>query len=67
MSEPKVSSLAKALHVSECFSVNEPELEITEIATKLGIGKSNAHNIISTYCQLGVSPADAEQKVCSGL
>ncbi len=53
MAEPKVSSLAKALHVLECFTVDEPELGITEIATKLGIGKSNAHNIISTYCQMG--------------
>lgn len=53
MSEPKVSSLAKALRVLECFSVNEPELGVTEIAEKLGIGKSNAHNIISTYCQMG--------------
>ena len=50
MAEPKVSSLAKALHVLECFTVDEPELGITEISTKLGIGKSNAHNIISTYC-----------------
>lgn len=53
MAEPKVSSLAKALHVLECFTVDEPELGITEISAKLGIGKSNAHNIISTYCQMG--------------
>ncbi len=53
MSEPKVSSLAKALRVLDCFSVEEPELGVTEIAEKLGIGKSNAHNIISTYCQTG--------------
>ena len=53
MAEPKVSSLAKALNVLECFTVDEPELGITEISAKLGIGKSNAHNIISTYCQMG--------------
>lgn len=53
MSEPIVSSLAKALRVLECFTVSEPELGITEISKKLGIGKSNAHNIISTYCQMG--------------
>ena len=52
MAEPKVSSLAKALHVLECFTVDEPELGITEISAKLGIGKSNTHNIISTYCQM---------------
>ena len=53
MSEPIVSSLAKALRVLECFTVSEPELGVTEISKKLGIGKSNAHNIISTYCQMG--------------
>ena len=53
MNEPKVSSLAKALRVLECFSAEEPELGVTEISEKLGIGKSNAHNIISTYCQMG--------------
>lgn len=53
MSEPKVSSLAKALRVLECFSVSEPELGVTEIAERLGIGKSNAHNIVSTYCRMG--------------
>ena len=52
MSEPIVSSLAKALRVLECFTVSEPELGVTEISKKLGIGKSNAHNIISTYCQI---------------
>ena len=53
MNEPKVSSLAKALRVLDCFSVEQPELGVTEISEKLGIGKSNAHNIISTYCQTG--------------
>lgn len=67
MSEPKVSSLAKALHVLECFSVNEPELGITEIATKLGIGKSNAHNIISTYCQLGYLQQMPNRKYALGF
>lgn len=67
MSEPKVSSLAKALHVSERFSVNEPELGITEIATKLGIGKSNAHNIISTYCQLGYLQQMPNRKYALGF
>ena len=45
MSEPKVSSLAKALRVLDCFSVEEPELGGTEIAEKLGIGKAILANL----------------------
>lgn len=50
---PKVKSLAKALHVLECFTVQQPELGITELADKLGVTKSNVHNIVSTFQQLG--------------
>ena len=54
MSEPIVSSLAKALRVLECFTVSEPELGVTEISKSSGSAKSNAHNIISTYCQMAI-------------
>ena len=47
--EAKVKSLAKALRVLECFSVKEPELGITELSQRLGLNKSNVHNIISTF------------------
>lgn len=49
----KVKSLAKALHLLEQFTVKEPELGVTEVADRLGITKSNAHNILSTFQQLG--------------
>jgi len=51
--ETKVKSLAKALHILECFSVKEPELGITELSQLLGLNKSNVHNIISTFEQCG--------------
>lgn len=50
---PRVKSLAKALSLLECFSVQEPELGVSELADKMNITKSNAHNIVSTFHQLG--------------
>lgn len=49
----KVKSLAKAMNVLECFSVERPELGITEIAQMLNLPKSTIHNIISTFSDLG--------------
>lgn len=50
---PKVKSLAKALHLLECFTTQEPEWGVTELAEKLNMAKSNAHSIISTFEQMG--------------
>ena len=44
----KIKSLYKSLEVLECFSVQTPELGVTEISNLLGIYKSNVHNILST-------------------
>lgn len=49
----KVKSLAKAMHLLECFSVATPELGITELADMLSITKSNVFNIVSTFQQMG--------------
>ena len=49
----KVKSLAKALHVLECFQNDRPELGVTEIARMLDLQKSTVHNIVSTYEDLG--------------
>jgi len=51
--EVKVKSLKKALDILGCFSVRTPELGISEISDQLGLYKSNVHNIISTFEQLG--------------
>lgn len=53
MQIPKVKSLAKALEILECFSVEKPELGITQLSEMLGLYKSNVHNIISTFEQYG--------------
>lgn len=51
--EVKVKSLLKALHILECFTVKEPELGITELSQKLGLNKSNVHNMVSTFEHAG--------------
>ncbi|MFS0725212.1 IclR family transcriptional regulator [Paenibacillus sp. 1P07SE] len=48
-----MKTLKKALDVLEIFSVSAPELGISEIGEKLGLYKSNVHNIVSTFEQCG--------------
>lgn len=49
----KVKSLKKALDLLECFSTKTPELGVTELSERLGLYKSNVHNIISTFERCG--------------
>ena len=51
--ECKVKSLAKAMHVLECFSVKAREMGVSEIAQQLGYQKSTVFNILSTFEDLG--------------
>ncbi len=48
-----VKSLFKAMAVLDCFSVEEPELGISEIARRLGLQKSTVFNILNTLQQCG--------------
>ena len=50
---PKIKSLAKAMNVLSCFTVQEPVLGVSELAERLGVTKSNIHNILSTFRELG--------------
>ena len=50
--EIKVKSLKKAIEVLNCFTEKE-NWGITEISEKLGLYKSNVHNILSTYKAMG--------------
>lgn len=51
--EYKVKSLAKAVRVLECFSVQNPEMGVSEIAHTLNYQKSTVFNILSTFEELG--------------
>ena len=46
--EIKVKSLQKALEILGCFVEKQP-LGVTEISEKLGLYKSNVHNILMTF------------------
>ncbi len=51
--EYKVKSLAKAVRVLECFSVENPEMGVSEIAQLMNYQKSTVFNILSTFEDLG--------------
>ena len=51
--DSQVKSLARALQVLECFSVEQPELGPSEIAKMLGMQKSTVYNILSTFQKCG--------------
>ena len=53
--EIKVKSLQKALEILNCFAVKQP-LGVTEISEKLGLYKSNVHNILVTFTAMELSP-----------
>ncbi|MGH9845365.1 MAG: IclR family transcriptional regulator [Blastocatellia bacterium] len=69
MSEPKgdVKSLARALELLGCFSTDQPEWGITEIAEYLGIYKSTAHRILITFEQAGFVERTPERRYRLGL
>ena len=52
-SEPKVKSLAKSLKILSCFTIQEPVRGVTELAERIGVTKSNIHNILSTFTSMG--------------
>ena len=52
--EVKVKSLQKALDVLGCFVEKQP-LGVTEISEKLGLYKSNVHNILMTFKAMDIS------------
>ncbi len=57
--EIKVKSLQKSMEILECFAEKQP-LGVTEISEKLGLYKSNVHNILMTFTALGYLEHDKE-------
>ena len=64
---PKVKSLAKALHLLQCFTLQHPEWGVTELAEKMDMTKSNAHSILSTFEQMGYVTQQPNKKYALGL
>lgn len=57
--EIKVKSLQKSMEILECFAEKQP-LGVTEISEKLGLYKSNVHNILMTFTALGYLEQDKD-------
>jgi IclR family transcriptional regulator, KDG regulon repressor len=49
----QLSTVTRTLRVLEAFSFAEPVLGVSELARKLGIGKSTAHRALSTLLEAG--------------
>lgn len=65
--EPKAKSLAKALKVLSCFTSQEPVLGVTELAERIGVTKSNIHNILSTFTSMGYLDRRPDGRYTLGL
>ena len=50
---PRSNPLAKALNVLSCFTTQHPVWGISDLAERIGVTKSNIHNIVSTFCGMG--------------
>lgn len=48
-----LSSVRNALRLLSCFSANEPNLGVTELARRLGLGKSTVHRLLTTLAKEG--------------
>lgn len=51
--KPKYSSIENALHILKTFSMDQPELRVTDIADELNIAKSTAHRLLTTMASEG--------------
>lgn len=57
-SEIKIKSIKKMMDVLNCFTEKQP-LGVTEISEKLGLYKSNVHNILNTMAAMDYLEQDA--------
>ena len=58
----QVSSLQNALRLLNLFTVDEPELSVSQLAEKLGVGLSTAHRLASTIAEEGFLRKDPVTK-----
>lgn len=66
-SEVKVKSLGKALNILSCFTAQQPVWGISELAERMGLAKSNVHNIVSTFHDMGYLTQTRDGKYTLGL
>lgn len=67
-SGPRIQSIDRAVQVLKCFSEQNKELKLTDIADELGLSKSTVHGIVSTLKYHGLLDQDnSTQKYSLGL
>jgi DNA-binding IclR family transcriptional regulator len=49
-----MSSLVHAIHILNCFTVEEPELRLSEISRRLNLSKSNTHRLLGILTEEGL-------------
>lgn len=63
-----LSSVANALRILNCFSIEQPEKRVTDIAQELKLGKSTVSRLLATLASEGYVKKDSEtQKFSLGL
>ena len=63
----QLSTVVKTLHVLEAFSFAEPVLGVSELARKLGMGKSTVHRALSTLLEHGYVTKTPDDRYRLGL
>ncbi len=58
MSDPTLSTVRNAARLLKAFLSREPELGVSELSRRLGIGKSNVHRLLSTLVAEGLVEQD---------
>ncbi|MFC4766521.1 IclR family transcriptional regulator [Effusibacillus consociatus] len=61
--EKRFTTLESALHLLDLFSLDEPELGISDIAGRLGIANSTAHRLVTTLMTEGFITKDQHTKL----
>lgn len=63
--EQKRTSLENALHVLKLFSMDEPEMSVTDVSRKLRVAKSTAHRLLSSLASEGFVYKDPHSNLYS--
>jgi DNA-binding IclR family transcriptional regulator len=58
MGDPTLSTVRNAARLLKAFLSREPELGVSELSRRLGIGKSNVHRLLSTLVAEGLVEQD---------
>jgi DNA-binding IclR family transcriptional regulator len=63
----QLTTVSKALQVLQAFSYEQPVLGVSELARRLGMGKSSVHRILSTLAEQGFVTKTPDDRYQLGL